>query len=288
MNDEKKYTFGEPIEKIIRKRKSVRTYSRLPIQEEVKENILQYFKQLKGPYPVEIRFQLIDRLKIRTEEKIKLGTYGMIQGASFFIASAVRNEDHYLEQLGYIFEKLILFITSRGLGTCWMAGTFNKSEFSKAMRIEKDEILPIVTPIGYESWIKSPIDLFIKPIPALKIRKPWNSLFFKNDFSTILQRVDAGSYTMPLEMVRLAPSASNKQPWRIVYGSECFHFYLAHDAVYAYRYLYDIQKIDMGIAMCHFESMANELGLKGRWEIQAPVINNVPKGSEYVITWRTN
>lgn len=285
MSSEKIYAFGEEIEKIIQKRKSVRTYSRTPIQAKDKDKLLQYIQQLKGPFPVAFRLEIFDKLRKKADEKIKLGTYGMIQGASFFIAAAVEKKEYNLEQLGYVFEDLILYITSLGLGTCWLAGTFNKNEFSKAMQVKENEILPIVTPVGYESRIKSPIDLLLKPVPNLKPRKSWNALFFKDNFDSILNKDDADAYALPLEMVRLAPSASNKQPWRVVLTNGHYHFYLSHTAGYAAVYPYDIQKIDMGIAMFHFESTAMELGLKGRWEIRKPELNDVPKGLEYIITW---
>ena len=227
---------------------------------------------------------MLDKLKIKADAKIKLGTYGVIQGASYFIAAAVEKREHNLEQLGYVFENLILYLTSLGLGTCWLAGTFNKTQFSKAMRTGTDEILPIVTPVGYASGIRSPIDIIMKPFLALKMRKDWNQLFFKDSFKSLLEKADASVYATPLEMVRLAPSASNKQPWRVVKRNECFHFYLAHDAIYSYRYEYDIQKIDMGIAMFHFESTANELGLEGDERFKSR-FENLHRNLEYLITW---
>jgi hypothetical protein len=285
MNVDKSYLFGEPVMEIIRRRRSVRTYSKLPIPADIKEKLHQYFRQLKGPFQARIRFGLLDKLEIKTDAKIKLGTYGVIQGASSFIAAAVEKKEHSLEHLGYVFENLILYLTSLGLGTCWMAGTFNKSQFSKAMRIRTDEILPIVTPVGYASEKRSLIEILMKPSPNLKKRKTWNELFFKDSFNTPLDEADAGAYAMPLEMVRLAPSASNKQPWRIIKTNGHFHFYLAHNTLYTRMYPYDIQKIDMGIAMFHFESTANESGLKGRWEIQTPALVNVHRELEYIITW---
>ncbi len=46
-------------------------------------------------------------------------------------------------------------------------------------------------------------------------RKEWGDIFFSGNFGGKLSRRDAGDYGEALEMVRLAPSASNKQPWRV-------------------------------------------------------------------------
>ena len=47
-------------------------------------------------------------------------------------------------------------------------------------------------------------------------RKPWEELFLDGGFDVGLTREAAGAYEVPLEMARLAPSASNRQPVRIV------------------------------------------------------------------------
>jgi nitroreductase len=277
--------YTEPIVELIRRRRSVRTYSSLPVPADVKKKIKSYFTQLNGPFKTKTRFELVEKRNNDIHKKVKLGTYGVIQGARSFIAAVVEKREHSLLQLGYIFEDLILYLTSLGLGTCWLAGTFNKKNFSQAVHVKPKEMLPIVSPVGYSSWIRSPIDILIKPLPALKMRRKWKYLFFSDDFTLPLQANAAGEYTLPLEMVRLAPSASNKQPWRIIKQNRLFHFYLEHDPMYASRYPYDIQKIDIGIAMFHFESTAIELGLKGRWIMEKPELKHTPGAIEYIISW---
>ena len=55
-----------------------------------------------------------------------------------------------------------------------------------------------------------------------------------------------------LDMVRWAPSAINKQPWRIVHRDGAYHFYEKKDRGYSSDATGDMQKIDVGIALCHF------------------------------------
>lgn len=277
--------YTEPIEELIRRRKSVRTYSSVEVPAEIKDEIKNYFNRLKGPFPAKIRFELLDKRTNNIRAKVKLGTYGVIQGAPSFIAAVVEKEEHSLPQLGYVFEDLILYLTSLGLGTCWLAGTFDKKNFSLAVKVKPEEMLPIVSPVGYPNWIRSPIDVLIKPLPGLKRRMKWKYLFFFDDFDLPLQADAAGEYALPLEMVRLAPSASNKQPWRIIRKNRVFHFFLDHDPVYASRYPYDIQRIDIGIAMFHFENTAMELGLHGRWTMRKPSLKHTPGSIEYIISW---
>ena len=86
-------------------------------------------------------------------------------------------------------------------------------------------------------------------------RKGTEQLFFDGDFSTPLTTGDE-KLRDALEMVRLAPSATNSQPWRILRAGNAFHFYLAHTKGYTDKAGWDMQKIDMGIALCHFMGVA--------------------------------
>ena len=53
-------------------------------------------------------------------------------------------------------------------------------------------------------------------------------------------------------MVRWAPSAVNRQPWRVVMDGEKAHFYEKRSKGYVDASGWDLQKVDVGIAMCHF------------------------------------
>ena len=280
-----KLLYNESVENIIKKRISVRTYSGKPVAAEIRERILSYASSLKGPFNVHTRFELLDIAETRESTGLKLGTYGMINGAKTFVVSAVEKKEHAMEELGYVFEDLILYITSLGLGTCWTGGIFNRGTFSKALYLGQDEYLPAITPIGEPGNIRSIVDFLLKPVKAIRKRMEWKELFFRDGFKKPLDQAEAGAYSLPLEMVRLAPSASNRQPWRILAENGNFHFYLSHTPLYEHKYSFDIQKIDIGISMFHFESTAREAGLNGKWEIIKPSVSELPSNYEYIATW---
>ncbi len=77
-------------------------------------------------------------------------------------------------------------------------------------------------------------------------------LFFDGAFDTPLTKEKAESLAIPLEMIRLAPSAVNKQPWRVVVVDNTVHFYLKRSKGFSKEGKLDMQMIDMGIALCHF------------------------------------
>lgn len=57
-------------------------------------------------------------------------------------------------------------------------------------------------------------------------RLPFEELFFDGSMDKPLNADKAGDIEVPLEMVRLAPSAVNKQPWRVIVEDKMVHFYL--------------------------------------------------------------
>jgi hypothetical protein len=95
-------------------------------------------------------------------------------------------------------------------------------------------------------------------------------------------------------MVRLGPSASNKQPWRIVRDGRLWHFYLLRTPRYIANLgsklgaIADIQRLDMGIAMCHFELTALEKGLGGQWVVNEPMLQAPEGKGRYVVSWRAD
>lgn len=280
--------FGKPTAEIIKTRKSVRSYDKESLTQELKKKLEIFINSLTGPFNEKVRFKVIETKTLTQDSGIKLGTYGIIQGANTFIVSAVEKGTMHLEELGYEFEKIVLFATSLGLGTCWLGGTFKKGEFSKVMNLKDGEFLPIVSPIGYPRKNRTTVESIMRFVAGSNNRKPWTEVFFNNSFSQCLSTSDAGIYSEVLEMVRLAPSASNKQPWRIVKYKEGFHFYLQHAKGYSSALGFDMQRIDIGIAMCHFELTAQELGLDGTWNKCNPLLEVQNESLEYVISWVIN
>ena len=275
--------FNYPIEETVKTRYSARAYTDKPNSTEIKEKISAYIRTLSNPFSVKVTYHMLELENAANAEK--LGTYGVINGSVDYVGATVAKGDLALEGLGYEFENLILYITSLGLGTCWLGGTFERGAFSKAMTVKEDELFPIITPFGYSASKKRLVDAVTKRIADPNQRKPWSELFFNKSFTTPLSEVDAGAFALPLEMVRLAPSASNKQPWRIVQDGSVYHFYEAKEPGYSDRFEYDIQQIDIGIAACHFNFSAAEKNLLGDFKKLPEPISDVPENTLYAFSW---
>ena len=85
-------------------------------------------------------------------------------------------------------------------------------------------------------------------------------------------------------MVRLAPSAGNKQPWRAVVCGDRVHFYEKKTKSMSDSPLGDIQKVDVGIGLAHFDLTLKETGTVGRFMAEDPGFE-VDDLMEYIITY---
>ncbi|MDW7650577.1 MAG: nitroreductase family protein [Bacillota bacterium] len=287
MTEKHDWHFNRPLAEVIKSRYSVRTYRPEKLPDEVGDLLLQYAAGIKGPFGPQVRLEFIDGIEAVEKTGGKIGTYGIIKGAQHYIAAVGKNVDGGLEQVGYVLEKLILYAASLGLGTCWLGGMFKRSQFAKLVDLQEDEILPAVTPVGYPGDKKTAIESFMRFAAGSNKRKPWRELFFNESFTSPLEEKQVSKeYREALEAVRLAPSASNKQPWRIVKQGRAYHFYLKLNKRYASALGFNIQKIDMGIAMCHFEMVLQEFGIKGKW-----LTENLPADTDerenlfYTVSW---
>jgi len=270
---------------LIRQRSSRRTYRPVELPDEMIAQIRQSLDTFStGPLGTEIRFHLIDRADLILK-KIKLGTYGFIQGARYFIAGSVIPGKIPFLDYGYCLEKIILAMTGMGLGTCWLGGTFDRSEFARAISLPNGHSIPAVTPVGFATPIRGLGDQIIRLSAGSANRLPWKKLFFDHELGHPLSQSETGDLAHLLEAVRLAPSASNRQPWRIFRDGNLFHFCLSRTPGYLNKYISaDLQMVDMGIAMSHWDLAAAEKGIKTSWIGEKPP--SIQAEPEYIITSR--
>lgn len=221
----------------VRTRRSVRTFTGAPLPDEVRE-------VLEG----------IVRLPLLTGREKAFGTYGVVRGAACFIRVPKGTDEAENIEIAAQMEDIVLWLTAKGLGTCWLGATFHNAG----------------TPGGVQALIAAGVTapkshLLSRITSALSrsaTRLPFGKMF----------EVEDGSPFMPaLEMVRLAPSALNKQPWRAVQQGDALHFYCTRGNSY--------RALDMGIARAHFDLLAPS----GRWAHLAA--DPALKGTDYCFSY---
>lgn len=284
---------GDRVTDLIRRRYSCRSYQDVPIPAAKRAALAAFMADhCVGPFGNAARLELIAATADDQAALKGLGTYGFIKGATGYIAGAVKAAAPMaLEDFGYVGEQAVLYATHLDLGTVWLGGTFTKSRFAQAMELVEDESLPAVVATGLAAERPRLLDALIRRGAGADQRLPWAELFFDGELGAPLTREAAGAYATPLEMVRLGPSASNKQPWRILKDGAIWHLYLQRSGRYRRRNalagVADMQRIDVGIAMCHFALACDELGLDGCWAKEAASASQVADDSLiYTASWR--
>lgn len=265
------------MKKAIIRRKSQRSYDGQQLREEDEKKLITYLeddKNLVGLYNNKISIYYI---KTSGPNMEKVSTYGVVKKAPSYLVTVCKNDQEGMIDCGYVFEKLVLYLESMGISTCWLGGTYKRSQLN--VPVGEGEIIPIISPIGYSANKRTFSDKTVRRIAKSNSRRNFDDLFFYKDFKgTITDEM----LKERLEYVRVAPSASNKQPWRVVIDeSDIAHLYIERTPNYGYGKLaYDIQMVDMGIAICHYEiSKGSVEFIEMKTDIQM-----LSEYSEYVIS----
>ena len=268
------------IKEIIKKRRSVRTFKKGELAVEDLNKVKSFLEKMECDNPffkADIRYEIIE------SDEEKLGTYGVIKNGNKYIGVIVDNKNIPLVEVGYYFEKIVLYLTEIGLGTCWIAGTFKREQFDSAFKIKDNELLLIVCPFGYTSDKQSTKEKLFRKLGGFNKRMDRDELFFNESFDMPLELDVDPSYNESLEMVRIAPSAVNKQPWRIVYKDNGYHFFKTK--MENPKHPYDISLVDLGIAAYHFYITNKENNLNGLFKKIENIGIDVPENIEYMFSW---
>lgn len=280
-----------PFIELVRKRFSCRTYLRKALEADALARLQAFLEDHRtGPFASPIRPILLAASPEDKQVLKGLGAYGTIRNPQGFLVGIMGPGPRSFEDLGYVLEMAVLEATDLGLGTCWLGGFFRRSRFAEKAGLAEEETIPAVISLGYCADEGRTGGIFGR-IARRTSRLPVERLFFSGTFGRPLAVPEAGRLALALEAVRWAPSASNKQPWRIAREGGRWHFFLQRTPGYggplrqALFPTADLQRIDVGIAMAHFEGAAREAGVSGAWELADPGLALPDELTEYTATW---
>ena len=257
-------------------RRSVRTFDGRVPDAQTLDMLLDAMREAANPYGIPVEFRILDA-------KAEGLSCPVVTGVSKYLAGKLAAGPDAMAAVGYSFELAVLHAQAMGLGTCWLGGTMNRGAFEQAMSLAEGECMPCASPIGYAAEKMSLRETMMRRAIGADERLPFAALFFDGSRDTPLTPERAGRLAGPLELVRLAPSAVNKQPWRAVVCGDAVHFYLQRSAGFGKGGRLDMQMIDMGIALCHFAVAAAARGMVTAFVREDP---GVPMDGEYIASYR--
>ena len=255
----------------IRERRSVRNYNGQPLSRAVTVEIEKAIAETTDPFGGAITVRLGE---FDLSDGFRPGTYGVIKGATTYFMIAAADTAATDLSIGFVFEQIVLRAWQLGLGTCWIGGTFSQNDFRRAIsHSSAQEIFPvgIISPLGHSTQKTRFAERMMRRFAKSNSRKPFDKLFTGIDAPSDALLANAGEdlkamrslescVKIALEMVRLAPSSRNCQPWRAIVVRQDSNI-ISVD----FRCITDnkFSDIDMGIALCHFFDSMNALGQYG-------------------------
>ena len=221
------------------KRKSIRKFESKSISNEQMELIARKVKELTPLYPnIEYNIDITKKTK---------GMFN-VKAPHYLVFGSEEKEGH-LENIGFIGQQMDLFLSSIGIGSCWLGGS--KPVFD-------DEInLPYVICMAFgdsdEPLYRDATDFKRKSLVDISI----------------------GEDTR-IEAARVAPSGINAQNWYFVAKDGLIHCYRKKPNLLSGVMLNKMSYIDMGIAICHIAKVSDEFAFKKLDDVQ------IVKGCTYV------
>ncbi len=233
------------------KRKSVRKFAKEPLEASRLESLQSFIKGLTPLYKdIRTEIAILSENEVKSILPIK---------APHYVVAYSEAKDGHLVNAGFMLQQVDLYLSANGIGACWLGmGTPQKEAASRN---------------GLEYIIAMPFG-----DPEEPVHRESRSEFKRKTLSEI---TDIKGAEELLEAVRLAPSASNTQPW---------FFTGSADSMIACRSLPNMLKaalygkynrIDMGIALCHLRIAALHMGRTVEFSRED---TSVPKGNEYITT----
>ncbi len=274
----------------VRARRSVRSYDGSALGSAQEAAIRAAIGEaVPGPFGGRPRFELFGP-GLGSFEKGKIGTYGVISRAQAFIIGAVERASFAMEDFGYCLEGILLRATELGLGSCWLGGIFDRGAAGKALGIGPKDLVPACSPLGVPADRQSIQERIIRFSAGSRARKPASELFFEERGGVWQALEQPGIWAEVLEAVRVGPSASNKQPWRILVSERAgrpeLDLFLEEDRRYnSMLGEIKLQDMDMGIAMRHVEVAARAQGIGGAWLRHAPETIKAAAPRRYICSW---
>ncbi|MDD4570094.1 MAG: nitroreductase family protein [Tepidanaerobacteraceae bacterium] len=236
-------------------RKSIRKYDMTPLPSDVLSEIKKYATNVKPLIPtIKTEFSYLTCNNVKNLLPIK---------APHYICIYSERAEHYLMNAGFKLQQIDLYLSARGLGSCWLG--MAKPARRLSLKINGMDFV-IMLAFGKSAGI-----LHRANVPEFKRKS-------QGEITTINGATDI------LNAIRLAPSATNSQPWFFTGNKDKMQ--ISRRELGSIRTLvYDkLNQIDIGIALCHLYIAANMKSQNVNFFYDKQDESKTPKGYEYMIS----
>lgn len=235
------------------KRKSIRKFKMDSLPEATLDSIKEYATQIKELFPIKIELEYLNTKKIKSLLAIKAPHYLLLYS---------EKKDNYLLNAGFILEQLDLYLSASGIGACWL-GMAKPSE-----EILSKDGLEFVIMLAFGA-------------PAEPLHRQNVSEFKRKTVPKISNCMEGNDL---IEAIRLAPSASNGQPWYLQLNESELVLSREKLNLFKVKLLGKMNQIDMGIACAFADVILRQQGKNPNFYVASDENKQIKDGYEYVIT----
>ena len=209
-------------------RRSVRSYTGQPLDGLLIDDLAEFIsgiKPLHDNIPVDVMLYESD------DFHKEFARSAMYRATDFVVIRSAMSIRGYLQNAGFIGEQIALWLTHRGISTCWAGMAKQKSQPSRGE-------LPYVISVEFGRGNNAPFRRLPEEAPRKKLHE------------FLLGEISRPEFLPVLEAGRLAPSAVNLQPVRFLTAEDSI-FICRKKPPLKYKVLVDTQQIDVGVAMAN-------------------------------------
>lgn len=242
-------------------RKSVRNYQIEPLREEFMKQFRFFLDHLQPLYPeIKVDFFLVDN----TEKKAGIKGKFRIAAPYYFLLSSELKKG-YLENAGYLMQQVALYLTAKGIGSCYQGSL--KPDIMLRSKMKFDFCLGLA--LG-----KSPDSITRESTKAKRLQEQQVAVY-KEDVPESLHKI--------VKAARWSPSAFNQQPWRLVIYQNRIHVF-CKKGFFKEQVLSDMKRIDIGCMLANISQAAEELWLNTTIVKLENIKEKNFKNNEYILS----
>jgi nitroreductase len=216
------------------KRKSIRKFDLTPLDKKTLQEISNHLPNLK-PLQEDIKIEF----KILSPDLVKRR---MMKKAPHYLAVFSEVKEGYLSNVGFMMQQMDLFFSANGLGSCWQGIPTLKKEALENSDLEFIILMPFGKPQEPESLHRTNISEFKR--------------------KSLIEITDIKGADDILEMARLAPSATNAQPWFFTGDKNLIHAYYIEPGRIKGLLTGKYPPMDVGISLYHLKLAGEHFGRK--------------------------
>ncbi|WP_295609111.1 nitroreductase family protein [uncultured Methanobrevibacter sp.] len=207
------------LEETIYKRRSIRKYDDNPLEQETLDEIREFIGDIPVLNPdIKWSYEIVGPKNVKTLMRWKAPHYLLIFSEP---------KQNYLQNIGFIFQQVDLFLQSKGIGACWIGAGSPKNYENPNPEHEFVIMLAFGNPVG---------ELYRN-----------NDQFKRKNLDEISDIADER-----LIPARLAPSAANSQTWYFKHNDDgSYDIYRNRRRLNLNSRMVNWNKIDIGIALAH-------------------------------------